>query len=906
MINIIPVGFEPDILPFKESESGREGFLFGYQIPYLPSFLMSNILMGDSQQEKLSEVFKIFEYFVVGLRRYRETAFSLRFQSFPQNQETKVFFIVRGFAKSKVQSKGKQVAIDIRNHLASAGIPYQAITSKDESRIDLSLVLNPFPEDNTSFVEIRQHERVVPMSIVGGEAYVIYPYSMASGSGIYPFETLLRQEDPVVINIYLEPTELFEDELESFYAAAAIAQTSADVEVPTLSKTAIKRRRDPGADLVGKIYKTYVDGLIEPFILTVQVASPNPKSAWAVARSYASTITANNYEVNEGGSGQSLTGADLVLISKEADQIIAENTFSKLIFDRAGKSMATPGKERMPYLVGARAATAAFRFPINSRGGVPGISVRQPPPDFDPGPNLLVSEDNEIYLGNLQKGTKYSIPIQSLTRHTFVTGFTGSGKTNTVIHILNQLWKDHNIPFLVIEAAKKEYRALKKVKGFEDLLIFSLGDETVSPFRLNPFELIEETRLEAHIGRLQSCFDAALPQFGILPSIVAEALEQIYKNRGWRLTDKLSDGNSKLFPTMRDMFREVIRVANQRGYAGETLNNIRAAAAGRIGGLLRGSKGKMFGGQKSFPADIIFNRPVILELNDLNADDKAIVMMFILTWLREYRESNKSKKLQHITVVEEAHNILSNVQSVGNSDVSSDSKAKAVEAFSNMLSEVRSYGEGIIISDQSPEKLSPDAIRNTNLQIAHQLRDRNDRDAISRAMLMDEVQADYLGKLGVGKAAIFNTGLENATFISVPENEELAELEQFPSDDEVEEFMSDFQNKYFTNSLPFSGCNYCGSPCKFREEIEPYTLDKEIHEEFTKSLKLFDINPEKEKWADNWKEVVKVCKKVSKKAEVSDEVDAAYCYLSHEIDFPFTKHMRSSFENAYKEIPKGG
>src|SRR5690606_19506256 len=153
-----------------------------------------------------------------------------------------------------------------------------------------------------------------------------------------------------------------------------------------------------------------------------------------------------------------------------------------------------------------------------------------------------------------RRGGAVTAPLKQLARHTLITGFTGAGKTNTVLYLLDQLWNRQHIPFLVIEAAKKEYRGLLDQPGFEDLLVFTLGDETTSPFRLIPFELLSGVRLEAHLGRVQSCFDAALPQFGILPSIIAESLELIYRDKGWQLTDRGGEHPDRLFPTIRDMF----------------------------------------------------------------------------------------------------------------------------------------------------------------------------------------------------------------------------------------------------------------------------------------------------------------------------------------------------------------
>jgi hypothetical protein len=178
----------------------------------------------------------------------------------------------------------------------------------------------------------------------------------------------------------------------------------------------------------------------------------------------------------------------------------------------------------------------------------------------------------------------------------------------------------------------------------------------------------------------------------------------------------------------------------------------------------------MFDTARSVPAEEIFSRPVILEMNDLNEQDKSLVVMFLLTLLREYRELHPGPagKLVHVTVVEEAHNVLENVASHGASEVGSDTKGKAVQAFCNMLAEVRSYGQGLIIADQSPEKLAPDAMRNTNVQIAHQLRDGKDRAAVAKAMIMSDEQRDFLGKLEPGRAAVFFTGLQKATFVTVP------------------------------------------------------------------------------------------------------------------------------------------
>ncbi len=891
--------------------------VFGYSLSYLPDFLGDHTLLCHSDEDKLAEVLGRFERFAAGLRKYHGVAYSLRFVSSPSEGAIRTYLLGRLLStdhEAQAEILAEQARLDLGVHLTSFGfshLPLQVLSYQDkvshQEMASISHVCHPY-EGQFNIVELRQHESLTHLLTVNKDAFTVYPYWGASGSCLEPFEIMLRQNAPVVLAIYLEPAEVTQLEEEALDEAAHIAQTLADADIKTYSDTSVRRRRDPGAELVGKLYSAYHKSLVEPFIAFVQVVSSDPNASWTVARSYASAVIARDlHDPSQIVERELPSQADLVLPHDHAELSAARMAFENLVHWPWGPTRATQGKERFPYLMGARGVSTIFRFPISVRGGVPGIVVRQRAPDFEPGPRPAHPGDSELHIGDFQRGGAAIVPLKALTRHTLITGFTGSGKTNTVLYLLSQLWRDHKIPFLVIESAKKEYRSLLRVSGFDDLLVFSLGDETISPFRFNPFELLPGVRVEAHIGRLQACFDAALPQFGILPSIVAEALEEVYKDKGWKLTDRgpgaepQPERDRQLFPNLRDMLNKVIQIAENRGYAGETYHNIRAAAAGRIANLLRGSRGMMFGGRSSLPAELIFSTPVILELNDLNEDDKALTMMFLLMWLREWRELHPKVDLQHVTVVEEAHNVVSNVQSVGSSEVAADTKAKAVAAFSNMLAEVRAYGEGILISDQSPEKLAPDAMRNTNLQIAHQLRDRRDREAVARAMIMDEQQMEFLGKLRIGQAAVFRTDSEKATFIQVPEFKDTAGFNQPPGDPEVRQRMSVFQAAHLKASLPFDGCRFCGSPCIYRESIEPYTFDREAHESLQKALKRFDKQPEPEHWPDHWKAIAEACGAVARKAGYAEKLDAAYCYMAHEIDFPFTEHMRRAFEQGMEQ-----
>lgn len=110
--------------------------------------------------------------------------------------------------------------------------------------------------------------------------------------------------------------------------------------------------------------------------------------------------------------------------------------------------------------------------------------------------------------------------------------------------------------------------------------------------------------------------------------------------------------------------------------------------------------------------------------------------------------------LKHVTVLEEAHNLLKRTSTEQSSE-SSNLLGKSVEMLTNAIAEMRTYGEGFIIADQSPGLLDMAVIRNTNTKIIMRLPEYSDRDLVGRAASLNDEQITELSKLGKGIAAVY-------------------------------------------------------------------------------------------------------------------------------------------------------
>lgn len=417
----------------------------------------------------------------------------------------------------------------------------------------------------------------------------------------------------------------------------------------------------------------------------------------------------------------------------------------------------------------------------------------------------------------------YTLSKSYLNRHTLITGITGSGKTTTIFSLLDGLWNQTKppIPFMVIEPTKSEYRSLVgKNPPAIPVKIFTLGDETVSPFRMNPFEfeiLDAErfTHVQTHIDYLKSVFTAAFILYAPMPYVLEICLHEIYTDKGWNLTTSRNQrlvpahwGQVKswpVFPTLRDLYDKVEEVTERLGYEERIKMDVKAGLKTRLESLMIGGKGLMLNTPFGIPMSDLLKQPVVLELERIgNDEEKTFLMGLLLTRLYEYRRLQALLSypipFQHLSVIEEAHRLLRNVPLDSGPDMA-NTRGQAVETFANLLAEIRAYGEGVLISEQIPSKLTPDAIKNTNLKITHRTIAEDDRRVIAGATNMTDDQSRYLGVLKQGQALIFSEGDDHPVHVNMV-NLSSGALKKRPSDRDLRQSLAGIAYPYWVSILP--------------------------------------------------------------------------------------------------------
>lgn len=379
----------------------------------------------------------------------------------------------------------------------------------------------------------------------------------------------------------------------------------------------------------------------------------------------------------------------------------------------------------------------------------------------------------EIYHMGKPESADLILNRQAMASHTFITGSTGTGKSNAVYHLLDEITKNGQTTFLVVEPAKGEY---KNVFGNRaDVQVFGTNPRETPLLRMNPFAFPENIHILEHIDRLVEIFNACWPMYAAMPAVLKDAIERSYQKVGWDLRN--SESEKGVFPTFFDLLDILPGVIEESHYSKDTQSDYVGALCTRVKSLTNGIYGSVLCAEDALTDEALFDRNVIVDLSRVGSmETKSLLMGILVMKLQEYRmcSSGMNSRLRHVTVLEEAHNLLRKT-SAEQSQEGANLQGKSVEMLANAIAEMRTYGEGFIIADQAPGLLDMSVIRNTNTKIILRLPDEEDRKLVGKSAALKEAQIDELSKLPLGVAAVYQNEWPEAVLCKIeaypmPEN----------------------------------------------------------------------------------------------------------------------------------------
>lgn len=388
--------------------------------------------------------------------------------------------------------------------------------------------------------------------------------------------------------------------------------------------------------------------------------------------------------------------------------------------------------------------------------------------------NMGSSSENNVQLS-----------LNSLAMHTFITGSTGSGKSNTVYEIVRQL-DNFGVNYLVIEPAKGEY---KNVFGHNSgVHVFGTNPQHTELLRINPFKFPKGVHVLEHIDRLIEIFNVCWPMYAAMPAVLKSAVERSYIDSGWNLVRSINKYGKDLFPSFVDVTRNIKAIIDTSDYDSENKGAYKGSLLTRLQSLTNGIYGMIFTCDDLDDTEL-FDKKVIVDLSRVgSAETKSLIMGMLVLKLQEHRMANATgmnEKLKHVTILEEAHNLLKRTSTEQSTD-SGNLRGKSVEMLTNAIAEMRTYGEGFVIADQSPGLLDLAVIRNTNTKIIMRLPDHTDRELVGRSANLNNDQIDEIAKLPCGIAAVYQNDWVQPVLCKVSKYDRPTKLYKYAPDNDSE------------------------------------------------------------------------------------------------------------------------
>lgn len=382
--------------------------------------------------------------------------------------------------------------------------------------------------------------------------------------------------------------------------------------------------------------------------------SSRPSKALLAANTYRSLMIGEGSSVESGAANLWQDRASVTAM-REYLKRFTHPVFARQLWENEADSLFyTAGT-----LVSGRELPMHLGLPTRSVHGLPIIEHAEFGRNV---PDEAMPDEDKMNLGKIyhmgkEEAAGLLLNRQAMASHTFITGSTGTGKSNAVYHLLDEITKNGQTTFLVVEPAKGEY---KNVFGnCTDVQVFGTNPRETPLLRMNPFAFPENIHILEHIDRLVEIFNACWPMYAAMPAVLKDAIERSYQKVGWDLRN--SESEKGVFPTFFDLLDILPGVIEESHYSKDTQSDYVGALCTRVKSLTNGIYGSVLCAEDALSDAEMFDQNVIVDLSRVGSmETKSLLMGILVMKLQEYRmcSSGMNSRLRHVTVLEEAHNLL--------------------------------------------------------------------------------------------------------------------------------------------------------------------------------------------------------------------------------------------------------
>lgn len=405
-----------------------------------------------------------------------------------------------------------------------------------------------------------------------------------------------------------------------------------------------------------------------------------------------------------------------------------------------------------------------------------------------------------LWLGTeKESGKEVYLPLDQLTKHMVIAGMSGSGKTSLLFQMISELEKK-NLPFLIIEPVKTEYRGL--IKSVPDLQVLTPGRTDVCPVMFNPFLPPKGIKLEQFLPNLVSAFQMAFSLTTPLDVILPEVIRNCYVRYNWR-NDSTSDSSDVQIFGMHEFICAFKEEIQRSSYDPESKQNLNSGGVYRLQSLINNNP-YLFDTDRSLDLEALLHGRTLIELDGIdNPEHKTLFLALLLLQLKLmiHKYQKKDSQLKNVILIDEAHVLLGSRQ-VSSGKNEANPVGKLQEYLLDMVKENRVYGTGMIFADQSLAILQ-EFVNNSNIKIAMHLESAREREFLTENLNLSPETYRQIASLQTGEYFLFYEKLEQFQHVRGADHRKTAGIPKDVDDETLHLAMK------LVALQPFRGC-----PCK--------------------------------------------------------------------------------------------